>query len=248
MRTSLWPGLIQALLYNQNRQCERVRLFEIGLVFTRKESGLCQQGKLGGVAAGPAYQQWGIARRAMDFYDLKGDVEALLALAGLSPAFEFKPIKHPALHPGQAAQIERQGTPIGLMGALHPFVTGELGIEGPVFLFEMDLEAVIQSELPRFKSLSKFPLVERDISIVLDQEISASQVIHCLRKASPEVLKDLQLFDLYHGEGIDPGKKSLALRLIFQGTSSTLIEKDVDAILESLLVRLSRELGANLRS
>lgn len=249
MRTSLWPGLIQAVLYNQNRQCERIRLFEIGLVFTRKDGELYQQGRLGGIAAGPAYPpQWGVTRRAMDFYDLKGDVEALLALLGSPAAYEFKPVKHPALHPGQAAQLEQQGTPFGLMGALHPSVARELGIEGPVFLFQMDLEAATKSELPYFKPLSKFPLVQRDISIVLDQEIPAFQVIQCLRRASPEVLKDLQLFDLYQGEGIDPGKKSIAFRLIFQGTSSTLIEEEVDAIVESLLSRLSRELGANLRS
>jgi phenylalanyl-tRNA synthetase beta chain len=184
----------------------------------------------------------------MDFYDLKGDVEALLALAGPPLTYEFKPIEHPALHPGQAALIERQDTALGLLGALHPSRARELGLAEPVFLFQVDLKAMTQRELPYFKPLSKFPLVERDISIVLDQEIPASQVIHCLRRASPEVLKDLQLFDLYQGEGIDPGKKSLALRLIFQGTSSTLIEGDVDAIVEGLLLRLSRELGANLRS
>ncbi len=249
MRTSLWPGLIQALLYNQNRQCERVRLFELGLVFTRLEAELSQQSRLGGVVAGPAHpKQWGVARRATDFYDLKGDVEALLALVGPPAAYEFKPTKHPALHPGQAALIERQGTALGLMGALHPSLARELGLEGPVFLFQMDLEAVTRSELPRFQPLSKFPFVQRDISIVLDKAIAASDVIHCLRRAAPEVLKDLQLFDLYQGEGIDPGKKSLALRLIFQGTSSTLIEGDVDVIVESLLLRLSRELGATLRS
>jgi phenylalanyl-tRNA synthetase beta chain len=250
MRTSLWPGLIQALHYNQNRQCERIRLFEIGLVFIPREGGdLYQQNRIGGIVAGPAYpQQWGIPSRPVDFFDLKGDVEAMLALTGPSTAYQFEPVEHPALHPGQAAQIQAHGRTLGLMGALHPALIRELSVEGPVFLFQMELEGISQGELPAFRPLSKFPWVRRDISIVLDRDIPASEVIQCLRKDLPEAVKDLQLFDLYEGEGIDFGKKSLALGLIFQGTSSTLIERDIETIVEHLTMRLSHELGAQLRS
>jgi phenylalanyl-tRNA synthetase beta chain len=134
------------------------------------------------------------------------------------------------------------------MGALHPTLIRELSVEGPVFLFQMELEGISQGELPAFRPLSKFPWVRRDISVVLDRDIPASEVIQCLRKDLPEAVKDLQLFDLYEGEGIDFGKKSLALGLIFQGTSSTLIERDIETIVEHLTMRLSHELGAHLRS
>jgi phenylalanyl-tRNA synthetase beta chain len=249
MRTSLWPGLIGALLYNRNRQSNRIRLFETGLVFRRENGEIHQQPVIGGVASGFAYpEQWGSTRREMDFADLKGDVESLLAVTGRSGEFEARPTEHPALHPGQSAVIEVNGKRIGLLGALHPSIAKELDLPQGAFLFQLDLGGITTGQIPRFSPLSKFPLVRRDIALVVDRSISTGELIRCIQQAAPCDLKDLVLFDLYLGEGIDSKKKSLALGLIFQGASSTLIDTEVNTLVEGLVSRLEQELGATLRN
>lgn len=249
MRTSLWPGLIQALLYNQNYQAARVRLFEIGLVFSRVDGVIEQRGMIGGAAMGFGYpEQWGAARRAADFYDLKGDVEAILALGGRPDSYEFKAGGQAALHPGQSAVITCDGVAIGMLGALYPSLADELGLRQPVFVFQLELEAVTSGRLPSFRPVVKFPTVRRDLSVVVDRQVSASQVMSCIASAAPGLMVDLQLFDVYQGEGVDLGNKSLALGLIFQGSSSTLVDQEIDALVERVLVKLRWELGAKLRS
>ena len=245
MRTTLWPGLISAAIYNVNRQQSRVRLFETGLVFIADGDQVRQPGMIGAIAAGSAVpEQWTHRSRAVDFYDVKGDVEALLALSG--QAAEFIEGSHPALHPGQTAAIVRGGERIGTMGTLHPELASEFKLDSAV-LFELHLEAVSTGTLPRFEALSKFPAVRRDLSVVLPETVSASAVRECVGQTGIDMLKNLELFDVYHGEGIDFRMKSISLGLIFQSSSRTLDDTEVNADLAIILDSLARKLGAVLR-
>ncbi|MDQ3773481.1 MAG: phenylalanine--tRNA ligase subunit beta [Pseudomonadota bacterium] len=249
MRPSLWPGLLEALKDNQDRQAARVRLFEIGLVFRLADGKLEQCPKIGGVAFGPCVpEQWSEPRRAVDFFDVKNDVEALLARAGADGgAVEFRPRTDPALHPHQSAGVLRAGREVGVIGALHPLTARALGVQTPVCLFELDLGPLCRRELPSYRPLSRFPLVRRDLSLVVDRETPAAAVLGCIAGQAGEVLQEARLFDLYCGEGLDTAEKSIAIGLIFQGISSTLIDEEVDAFVERVLIRLQDTLGARLR-
>ncbi len=250
MRTSLWPGLLTALRHNLDRQQERVRLFESGLVFLPPLDDPRQSPVLGGAIHGPAQaEQWAVDRRQIDFFDLKGDVEALLAQVDPDLSlFRFEAQEHPALHPGQSAVILREGEAIGQLGMLHPALARELDLPQAIGLFQITLEGLATRPLPVFRPLSRYPAVRRDLALVVDMAIPAAKVLDEVRRAAPETLEDLQLFDLYQGEGVDPGKKSLALALIFRGLSSTLIEPDVEQYVRRILEHLEQALGARLRS
>jgi phenylalanyl-tRNA synthetase beta chain len=248
MRTSLWPGLIQAARQNQARQESRVRIFETGLRFRTDGGSLRQESVLSGLVTGTALpEQWGAPSRIVDFYDLKADLDAVLATTGAPEAFRCVPAEHPALHPGQTARIEREGHPIGLMGMLHPSVNARLDMDGNAFLFEISLEAIGQGVSPAFKPLSKFPAVRRDLALVLPEDVEYGSVHDCILAAEPELLRKIVLFDVYQGEKIDWGLKSLALGLIFQAPSQTLTDGDVDSAIARVLARLRDELGARLR-
>ncbi|MCI0400564.1 MAG: phenylalanine--tRNA ligase subunit beta [Gammaproteobacteria bacterium] len=247
MRTSLWPGLVQTLIHNRNRQQARVRLFECGLVF-RGGTPLEQENMLGGAITGTPYtEQWGMPAVHADFYDLKGDVEALLRLASDLDSVEFRSAEHPALHPGQAAGIYRKDRRVGLIGSLHPAIAQALDLRQTVLVFELQLCAITEGQLPRFTLPSKFPSVRRDLAVMVDQAVPAADVLDFVAKSATDVLKNLQLFDVYEGEGIDPGKKSLAMGLTFQGSSSTLIDEEVDALVEGILAGLKKQFGITLR-
>ena len=173
MRTSLWPGLIQAMLHNTNRQQPDVRLFECGMVFKKDRGEFRQPTQIAGLVTGVAAPvQWGLKKREADFFDVKSDVEALLAQGGFGAVHEFVPASHPALHPGQSAKVSRNGKGIGHVGILHPRIARSLKHAGLVCLFEFGLEALQKGILPQFRTLSKFPAVRRDISIVIDETIS----------------------------------------------------------------------------
>ncbi len=248
MRTSLWPGLVQALRYNQNRQQPRVRLFESGLRFLQRAGGTVQEPMLAGIVAGSAYsEQWGAARRPVDFFDLKGDVEALLGFAGEPRTLVFTPAVHPALHPGQTAAVELGGEQAGLLGALHPALVAELGLDGPAYLFELRLPVITAGQVPVFEPLSRFPVIRRDLALIVDEAVSARAVQDCIGQAASDVLKNLQLFDVYRGEGIDSGKKSLALGLTLQAASRTLTDDEVDVLIGNVVAVLQQQLGATLR-
>jgi phenylalanyl-tRNA synthetase beta chain len=245
MRTSLWPGLVKAMHYNQSRQQSRIRLFEIGRIFRGYGKEVSQMMKIAGIVAGSSTpEQWGKKACGVDFYDLKSDCEALLAgLAGI----EAVPAQHPALHPGQTAAWVRAGNRIGTIGALHPDLYNDLDLKGPVYLFELELAPLTQPPLPRHQPISKFPLVRRDLSFTLAVDIPIKKVMECVWRQAPSALRDLQLFDVYQGEGIDSGKKSIALGLIFQQSSSTLMDTDVEGMMADIAKRLAGELGATLR-
>lgn len=248
MRTSLWPGLIKALIHNQKRQQTRVRLFEHGLNFIPTEDGLRQESYLGGVVTGFALpEQWGLAKRPLDFFDLKADVEALLALTGEPESFTFIAASHPALHPGQSARIERNGQMVGWLGALHPRVAQELDVEGDVFVFELRLGDLQPARTPAFRDLSRFPSSRRDIAITVDEAISAQAIRDCIRQRGGELLRDVRIFDVYRGKGVSEGRKSLALGLIIQDFSRNLTDHIVEETVSGIIAGLTEKFGATLR-
>ena len=245
MRTTLWPGLIGAAIHNVNRQQSRVRLFEIGRVFVANGDDVRQPSHIGAIATGPAVsEQWAQDDRGIDFFDVKGDIEELLALSG--QAADFVEGTHPALHPGQTAAIVRGDDRIGTVGSLHPSLASELRLPGAV-LFELRLEPVTLGLLPRFGALSKFPAVRRDLSLVLSDSVPSSAVRNCVLQAGVDELETLELFDVYRGEGIDLGMKSMSLALTFQSRSRTLDDTEVNAALGEILNSLTTKLGAALR-
>ena len=248
MRTTLWPGLLQALAHNLNRQQQRVRLFEMGLRFRVLDGQLRQQPMIAGVAAGPVTpEQWGTAAKDGDFFDLKSDVEALLALAGDRTDARYAPAEHAALHPGQSARITRSGALVGYLGALHPALSRDRKLAVPVYLFELDLDTVQAGHPTRFRALSKYPTIRRDVSVVVDESVTAEAVRDCVGQVGIPVLKNLELFDIYRGEGIDSGQKSLSIGLTFQDSSRTLTDPEVDQGVDRIVTALKTNLDAILR-
>lgn len=248
MRTNLWPGLLTALLYNVNRQQARVRLFETGLRYIADKNAIQQQPMLAGVVTGSIYpEQWGLKSRATDFFDIKGDLQALFALTGQLNDFTFSESHHAALHPGQSSQILRNGKAIGHAGALNPTIQHALDITEPVFLFELALDALTGAILPAFESLSKFPSIRRDIAFIVVEKVSAQQILTLVHDTAGELLKNLQLFDVYQGVGIEAGHKSVALGLILQHPTRTLIDDEVNEVVSRVITALQREFNVILR-
>jgi phenylalanyl-tRNA synthetase beta chain len=249
MRTSLWPGLIKTLQYNQNRQQARVRLFETGATYHEENNERKETVTLGGVVVGPVWpEQWGNENREADYFDIKSDIEAILALTGAPVDFIFEAARHAALHPGQTARIvHRERGPVGWLGVLHPNLCRDLDIIGTPLLFELAMPALTVRKCPDYKELSRFPAIRRDIAIVVDQSVTAARVQSCIAAASGGLLQELQLFDVYQGKGIDSGRKSLALGLTLQDTVRTLTDQDVASVVETVLQELKTNLGASLR-
>lgn len=248
MRSSLWPGLLKALQHNLNRQQDRVRMFESGLRFVGQLEGLKQQPMLAGVVCGSRLPEgWAQGRDGVDFFDVKADVEAVLGFAGALDAFTFVPGKHPALHPGQTARIERDGREVGFLGAIHPELAKNLGLDRPVYVFELVLSEVAQGRLPKFHELSRFPEVRRDLALLADRDVAASAVLDVIRENAGEWLTDLRLFDVYQGKGIDPHRKSLAVGLTWQHPSRTLNDDEVNSTTQNILTSLEQRLNATLR-
>ncbi|VVO12828.1 phenylalanine--tRNA ligase subunit beta [Pseudomonas fluorescens] len=248
MRSSLWPGLVKALQHNLNRQQDRVRLFESGLRFVGQLQGLKQEPMLAGVVCGSRLPEgWAQGRDTVDFFDVKADVEAVLGFAGALDSFTFVPGKHPALHPGQTARIEREGREVGYVGAIHPELSKTLGLDRPVFVFELVLAEVALGKMPKFQELSRFPEVRRDLALLADKDVAASAVLDVIRENAGEWLTDLRLFDVYQGKGIDPHRKSLAVGLTWQHPSRTLNDDEVNTTTQNILTSLEQRLNATLR-
>ncbi|MFK9098503.1 phenylalanine--tRNA ligase subunit beta [Pseudomonas guariconensis] len=248
MRASLWPGLVKALQHNLNRQQDRVRLFESGLRFVGQLGDLKQQPMIAGVATGSRLPEgWANGRDSLDFFDVKADVEALLGYSGALEDFTFVAGKHPALHPGQTARIERDGKEVGYIGAIHPELAKTLGLERPVFVFELVLGEVVEGRLPKFSELSKFPEVRRDLALIAGRDVASSSVLEVIRDNAGEWLTDLRLFDVYQGKGIDPDRKSLAVGLTWQHPSRTLNDDEVNTTLQNILTSLEQRLNTTLR-
>jgi phenylalanyl-tRNA synthetase beta chain len=248
MRTNLWAGLLQTVLYNINRQQSRVRIFEQGLKFYRQDGEIKQESVISGLIYGELNpEQWGEAQRPVDFYDLKGDVESLLTL-NEQEKFNFVAEQHPALHPGQSARIMSKGKPVGWIGALHPKIIKNFKINGQVFVYEVNSNSILQgASLPKYQEMSKFPAVRRDLAIIVDDAVTAKSIDECIKNISTDSLQNLQLFDMFKGKGIDSGKKSLALSLTLQHNERTLTDDEVDTYIHNVLSALEQQLDAKLR-
>ena len=248
MRPSLWPGLVGATRYNLNRQHDDVRLFEIGMVFRTEPDGVAQTNRIGGLRCGPALpEQWGESLRDTDFYDFKQDVEAVLGALHVKAA-RIEASEDSALHPGQSAHIILDGGVIGRMGALHPALARHLDIDKPLYLFEINHDFAAVMGVPQYRPISKFPRVRRDINVVVDDVITAAACLEAAREAAGGILRDLQLFDVYRGQGIDYDKKSLTLGLIFQALSSTLVDDEVEDAVQRVVENLAKRVGGRLRN
>ena len=250
MRSSLLPGLLHTLQYNANRQQERLRLFETGLVFTSTGEEIEQSAKLGGVIYGKrSPENWNNNKELADFYDLKGDVETLSSLGGRGGVANFESLERSPFHPGQCARlIAAEGMEIGVLGALHPAIQRELGLDQAVLLFELDLDALRKARVPAVEALSKFPEVHRDLAIVLDESVSSGQILALMRENAGEFLNDFRIFDVYQGDAVEKGKKSIALGLTWQHPSRTLSDEEVNTIISSCVKALQEQFNANLRN
>lgn len=246
MRTSLWPGLIQVLQYNCNRQQTDVRIFESGNCFRQST----EQFVLAGLVAGSVLPlQWGVAERSVDFFDVKGDIENLLLLSGQSLAdFSFQPLDHSALHPGQAASIYLGKHCVGRFGLLHPNLAKLLDLKGNIYLYELDVALLQKRVLPQMKELSKFPTVQRDIAILVDKSIPVEQIQATIFAVGGELLQSLTLFDVYQGAGIPLNKKSMAFSLMLQHVARTLTDDEVDNFMQNVYSVLQNVHAAELRS
>lgn len=249
MRVSLWPGLLKVALENQRRQQDRLRIFEHGVRFVAEGGGEHREvDSLAGLALGARLpEQWGIETTAVDFFDVKADVEALLAATGRPETFSFEPAQVACLHPGRSARILREGTPVGCLGEMHPELVRALDFAGAPVLFELDFEAATQVELPQFRDISRFPQVRRDVSFTLDEATPLSRVRERVTFVASSLLRDLRVFDVYRGAGVENGRKSVALGLIFQDKNRTLTDTDVDAVMAAIHGDLVGTLGAKIR-
>ncbi len=248
MRTSLWSGLIQALVYNLNRQHERVRLFEVGRVFSGTTDNIEQRRHIGGAVCGTRYaEQWSENNRAIDFYDVKADVEALLTLGGHTD-IEFKAEQHPALHNGQSARIYQGDDAIGWLGAIHPRLNKQLGLNTRVYVFEFVLTAALKAQVPEFEPLSKFPAIRRDLALLVSDTVTVGEINHCLQDIKSDILKRIQLFDVYSGDGVEKDHKSLAIAFHIQHTDRTLTDDEVNNLMQQIASKLEEQIGATIRS
>lgn len=250
MRTSMWPGLLQAMQMNLRHQCDRVRLFETGLCFKQQKNGeLLQSAKLAMAITGSVYpEQWGEKTRAVDFYDLKADVTALLSLSQLFSDYHWKIETHHALHPGKSAALYRGEELIGWLGEMHPTILNHFDIRQSVVVCEVALKKIQESAVAIYETFSKFPSVRRDLAIVLDQSIAAETVQKIITSNAGTTLQNVQIFDIYQGKGIETGKKSIALGLTFQDPSRTLRDEEINTIIHGVVTVLERELDATLRT
>ena len=247
MRVSLMPGLVQTLQRNQSFRETRVRLFETGLRFIKSGDELTQTPGIAGLLYGPRLSDnWENQNESVDFYDLKGDLEALLGLAGQN-AVEFIAAKHSALHPGQCAAVKVNGQHAGYIGAIHPSVAKKIKLAGPVFLFELALDVISQSAIPVFAAWSKYPASTRDLAVVVDEKVTASELLQAVEAVAGKSLQKARIFDIYRGKGVDLGRKSVALGLIFCDFSTTLTDTEINEVFSKIVKHLSETFKATLR-
>ncbi len=248
MRTTLWSSLLKTLCYNRARQQSRIRIFEVGMRFYRHEGRIKQERMIAGIACGsvePA--NWSGESRKVDFFDLKGDVEAFLGLTQAIDEYIFIAGKHSALHPGQTARIMRNGNDLGYLGMLHPSIQKKLGITGNICMFELNISKLQDGQLPEFKAIGKFPSIKRDLALVVEEKITAQALVDNVLQVGGLLLKQLEIFDIYRGNGVAEGKKSLAIGLTLQDDAETLTDDKVEIIIEKILISLKETVGATLR-
>ena len=250
MRTTLWAGLINTLKYNLNRQQTRARLFETGLRFVPNASaGLQQQAMFAGLIFGEqSTEQWANKARKVDFFDLKGDLEALLELGDLKAQVQWQRATHPALHPGVSARLMLGEQELGWAGVLHPSLEKALDLPGQVFVFELHQQILLQRRVPRFQPVSRFPIIRRDLALLVADTVSSAELLACVKQDAPAFLREAEVFDVYRGQGVPDSSASIAIRLILQDNERTLGEADVDTFINAALLRLNTQFGITLRT
>ena len=251
MRLSLLPGLLTAVQYNQNRQQSRIRLFETGLRFVpdaNAESGIRQEMMIAAVITGDKLPvSWEQKGEVVDFFDLKGDLERVLSLTKAGNSLSFVAKLYPALHPGQSAAILLDGKEIGFIGTVHPKVTQKLGLSGKPIVAQVQWSALNEKNVPNAQEISRFPANKRDLALVVDENVPAQEVLQVCREVGGKQLINVTLFDVYQGDNLEEGKKSLAISLTIQDTEKTLEEKDINAVISTVLSELAQRFNAYLR-
>jgi phenylalanyl-tRNA synthetase beta chain len=253
LRRSLWPGLLGAARQNLSHQRVRFKLFEVGPQFEAQGDGVRETAVVAGLAVGSrAPEHWEGTGPEIDFYDVKADIEALLRITGRSAEFGFVAATHPALSPGRTASIVVAGTTVGWLGALHPNLQSRLDrpqhSTAGAIAFALQLEPVFAARVPAFRSYSKFPSIRRDLAVVVDEQVSAATLSRVAREAAGEWLQQVVVFDVYRGAGVDSRRKSIGLGLLLQDVSRTLTDADADRTMQTVMLRLERELGAKIRT
>jgi phenylalanyl-tRNA synthetase beta chain len=246
MRTTLAGGLVATLRANLNRGEPRLRLFEIGRCFLGQEATLeVQPERVAGLAFGSRRpEQWAEAAAGTDFFDVKGDLEALCEGQELS----FTPAALPACHPGRCATVVLGGRALGWIGELHPRLQQKYELPSAPILFELDTAALLEGSPPRFQGFSRMPVVRRDLAIVVGEEVPAGALLEAARGVVPGFVKAVEVFDQYRGKGVEVGKKSLALRIVMQDTDRTLTDSEVEAVVASVREQLSKQFKAQPRT
>ena len=244
MRSSIWGGLLDVLVYNLNRQQTRVRLFEIGATYHHAtQNTYTESTRISGLAYGDALpEQWGEAARSVDFYDIKADVDQLTMGRA-----EYVAVAHPALHPGQSAQVMLAGKAIGWLGKLHPKWQQHYQLPRGTVLFELDFAALQPCAVPAYSEVSKFPPIRRDMAVLVNENISAGELLSAMQSANIEFVNDIRLFDVYRGKGIAENQKSLAFLVLMQDNQKSLTDADADKVMTSLLEVVKKQFGAELR-
>ncbi|HVY65827.1 MAG TPA: phenylalanine--tRNA ligase subunit beta [Gammaproteobacteria bacterium] len=249
LRRSLWPGLIAAARLNLSHQRQRLKLFEIGPQFEAHGAGVAQTTVVAGLAVGGRTpEHWDGAAPEVDFFDVKGDIEAMLRATGRGPEFRFEAATHPALCPGRTARIALGERTVGWIGTLHPDLQPRLDKKRNGVLFALRLDAAFGARVPAFRHYSRFPSIRRDLAVVVDETVSAESLRRTVETAAGSWLQNLVIFDVYRGKGVDTRRKSIALGLILQDVSRTLTDEDADRTLRAVMLRLERELGATIRT
>jgi phenylalanyl-tRNA synthetase beta chain len=250
MRVSLWPGLLQAALENQRRQRERIRLFEHGARFECRDGTMHEIDTLAGLACGLRWpEQWGVSaamRAPADFFDVKGDLQALFEAVSPAASWRYEPQTHPCLHPGRSARLTRGDQPVGWLGELHPSLVRAFEFVHAPMLFELDWAALALDRL-RYREISRQPQVRRDIAFIVDEAVPLSRLLERVTLVASSLLRDLRVFDIYQGPGIEPGRKSIALGLIFQEFSRTLTDDDVSRLVAAVVADLRESFNASIR-
>jgi len=246
MRSTLLGGLVQAVLANLNRDEPRARLFEIGRCFLAEGPTEAEQPeRLAAITFGSRLpEQWGEPARAADFYDAKGDLEALAGAAAL----EFLPGSHPACHPGRCARVLSGGRDVGVVGELHPRLQQKYELPAAPVFFEIETAVLLDGRAPRFSGVSRMPTLRRDIAVVVDEKLPAGRLLEAIRASSPACVREVEVFDQYRGKGVENGKKSLAFRVVMQDTDRTLTDAEVEEIVGSIRRLLTEQFQAQPRT
>jgi phenylalanyl-tRNA synthetase beta chain len=248
MRASLWPGMVAVATANNARQQDRVRLFEISKSFHGTLERHSEVVRIAGLLSGTRrHEQWASKSENVDFFDIKADVEALLTLSVAADEIQFSATEHVALQPGQAAEIRRGETVIGVVGKLHPRLEKQFDLKRSVYLFELDAEKTLSTSVPSASLISKFPAIRRDIAVIVNAEVTAEELVNAVASSSKSLIQSVRIFDIYTGDRIEAGRKSVAIGLILQETSRTLTDDDADSVMAAAIKILEDKFAAVLR-